>query len=99
VIEILISSGGYVGDVYQLRGVYVSDISLPAYGYVLVPVSIQTTGDVVNYLTAHPIGYSVTMDYTYSVSGMWLFWTITKEATGGMMYQQLGSQPYSRHSS
>jgi len=70
----------YANITYLLIGsIDASDKPLPANGYVSVPASIHYGGsNVVNFLTAHPSGYDVALVGTVSVTGTWLFWTITK---------------------
>lgn len=86
--EISFGYGEYGGESFDLGSVDVSDIFLPSNGLVSVPVSIQTSIYVANLLTGLSYGgYTVTMTNTYSVTGTWLFMTITKEATETVKYE------------
>jgi len=74
----------YAGTTHPLGSIDVSDKSLPANGYVSIPISMHAGTDVVNLITAHPSGYDIVVSVTLRVTGTWLFWTITKEDTANV---------------
>lgn len=88
-------SYGYAPITYArpVGTINVSDQFVPAYDEVSVPVSIETSADVANFLLAHPYGYDIGITTTYSVTGTWLFVTITKESTAVINYRRLEDQP------
>jgi len=71
----------YGSNTCTLGNIDVSDKSLPAKGQISVPASIHAGATVVNFLVEHPTGYDIVVSGTVSITGQWLFWTITKEET------------------
>jgi peptidylprolyl isomerase len=66
-------------EVYSIGSMDVADKPLPPNGYVTIPIVLHCDSGVINFIAAHPSGYQVTMNGKVSVSGKYLFWTISNE--------------------
>ena len=83
----------YGSEVYSIGAIDVADKSLPSNGYVTVPLTMHCGSEVISFLSAHSSDYKIVVSGTASVSGKYLFWTITNE--GPVNIEQNAGSPIS----
>ena len=69
----------YGSEVYSVGTIDVSDKTLPANGYVTIPLTIHCGSEVINFLSSHTSGYNMVVSGSISVSGKYSFWTVTND--------------------
>jgi len=71
----------YGTAIYTVGSIDVSDKALPARGYTSATATLHVSPDVLELIVLHPQGYDVVFSGTASLTGTWLFWTVTKQDT------------------
>jgi peptidylprolyl isomerase len=66
--------------VYSIGSIDISGKTLPPNGYVAIPLTLHCDSGVINFLTAHHPDYQVFMSGNVSVSGKYLFWTVSNSS-------------------
>lgn len=70
----------YGTEVYSIGSVDTMDKTLPPDGYVAIPLTLHCDSGVINFLIAHHPDYQIVMSGNVSVSGKYLFWTISNSS-------------------
>lgn len=69
----------YGSEAYSIGSINIADKTLPPNGYITIPLTLHCDSDVIYFLAAHPSGNQVAISGNVSVSGKYLFWTISDD--------------------